>query len=55
MSLDPSADGCVSLHAGVNGWIGARADFMTMWQGLQGEDSEHYAVVWETKVVWHQP
>ena len=35
---------------GVNGWIGAREDFMSMWQHLDAPDTEHYALVWETEV-----
>lgn len=38
------------MHAGVNGWIGAREDFMSMWRGMEAADTEHYALVWETKV-----
>lgn len=39
----------LSVTICVNGWIGAREDFLSMWQHLESPDTEHYAVVWETK------
>ena len=34
----------------MNGWIGSREDFMSMWRTTRGGDTELYALVWETEV-----
>ncbi len=39
----------LSHRTGVSGWIAAKSDYLTMWQGLNLPDSECYTLVWESK------